>query len=179
MSPVASADVLLKYSTKVGAAGNANAGTAAGSLGKYISTTQVPDNSLHNLFDQISGTENAALTSDYRCIFIHNAHATLAWQNVFVYLLSETTGGAAIAIGADTVAASAIGAVAPQALEVANETTAPAGVIFSSPTTFETGVSLGTIPAGQCKALWIKRTALGGAAVSGDSVSLRFQGNSL
>lgn len=179
MSPVASSDVLLKYSTKVGAAGNANAGTAAGSLGKYISTTQIPDNSLHNLFDQVTGTENAALTSDYRCIFIHNAHATIAWQAVYVYLLSEVAGGADIAIGADPTAASAIGAAPAQALEIANETTPPVGVIFSSPTTFEQGVSLGTIAAGQCKALWIRRTAKGGAAVSSDGVSLRFQGNSL
>lgn len=177
--PVASSDVLLKLSTKVGAAGNANAGTPAGSLGKYISTTQITDNSLHNLFDQISGTENAAGTIDYRCIFIHNAHATLAWQAVFVYLLSEVAGGASIAIGADPTAASVIASAAAQALEIANETTAPAGVIFSSPADFASGVSLGTIPAGQCKALWLRRTALAGAAVSNDGVSLRFQGNSL
>lgn len=177
--PVASSDVLLKLSTKVGAAGNANAGTPAGSLGKYVSTTQITDNSLHNLFDQITGTENAALTVDYRCIFVHNAHATLAWQSVFVYLLSEVAGGADIAIGADTVAASALAAASPQALEIANETTPPVGVIFSSPTDFNSAVSLGTINAGQVKALWIRRTAKGGSAVSNDGVSLRFQGNSL
>ena len=37
--PIASSDVLYKYSTTAGSAGNSNTGTASGSLGKYISTT--------------------------------------------------------------------------------------------------------------------------------------------
>jgi hypothetical protein len=60
---------------------------------------------------------------------------------------------------------------------VANETTAPSGVSFSSPTTAGTGVALGTIPVAQCKAVWIRRTAANTAALSGDGVTLSVTGD--
>lgn len=177
--PITSTDLLLKYSVTTGTAGNQGAGTAAGSLGKYISTTQPTDNTLNNLFDNISGDENAAGAIDYRCLFIHNAHASLTWQSPVVWLLSEVAGGANISIGVDPTAASAIGSASAQAVQIANETTAPAGVAFSSPVTQGTALALGDIPPGQCKAIWIRRTATNSPALSNDGVTLRFQGNSL
>lgn len=83
---ISDSDILFKLSIKTGSAGNSGAQSDVNaSLGKYISTTQVTDNSLNNLFDNISGTENAASTVDYRCIFIHNAHATLTMLSPVVY----------------------------------------------------------------------------------------------
>lgn len=177
--PIVSADIKLKFSTTAGAAGNTNAGTPAGSLGKYISTTEITDNSLHNLFDVIAGDENAAGNIEYRAIFVHNAHATLTLQNTKAYLAAETAGGATIAIGVDPTAASAIGAAPAQAVQVANEDTAPAGVVFSAPTTIGTAVVLGDIPPGQTKALWVRRTATNSTALANDGVTLRIQGESL
>src|SRR5260221_3967290 len=139
-------DILLKLATTAGAAGNSNTSTPNESLGKYISTTQLVDNTINNLYDNISGDENAALTVDYRCLFIHNAHATLSYTTIVAYLLSEVAGGASIAIGVDTTAASVIGSASAQALTIANETTAPAGVTFSSPVTLGTGIAIGDIP---------------------------------
>ena len=177
--PIVNTDLLVKFSVLTGTAGNQGAGTAAGSLGKYISTTQITDNTLNNLFDNVSGDENAASVVDYRCIFIHNAHASLTWQTPLVWLLSEVAGGANIQIGVDPTAASAIGSAGAQAVQVANETTAPAGVSFSAPITQGAALALGDIPPGQCKALWIKRSAANSVALSNDGVTLRFQGNSL
>jgi len=177
--PIQNTDILLKLSTTAGTAGNQNAGTPAGSLGKYISTTQITDASLNNLFDNISGDENAAATVDYRCIFVHNNHGSLTWQTVVVYLLSEVAGGANIAIGVDPAAASAIGSASAQAAQIANELAAPAGVVFSSPTTLGTGLSIGNLAPGQCRAIWVRRTATISTAVSNDGATLRFQGNSL
>ena len=176
---IQSSDVLLKLSTTAGAAGNTNTSTPNASLGKYISTTVITDATLNNLFDNISGAENAASTVDYRCIFIHNNHATLTWQSVVAYLLSEVAGGANIAIGVDPTAASAIGSAGAQAVTIANETTAPAGVTFSSPTTLGTGIAIGDILPGQCRAIWVRRTATVSAALNNDGVTLRMQGNSL
>lgn len=176
---IVNTDILLKLSTTAGAAGNSNTSTPNASLGKYISTTQLVDNTPLNLFDNISGAENAAATVDYRCLFIHNNHATLSWTTVVLWLLSEVAGGASIAIGVDPTAASAIGAAGAQALTIANETTAPAGVAFSSPVTFGTGLAVGDIAPGQCKAIWIRRTAAVSAALTNDGVTLRLQGNSL
>jgi len=125
--PVASGDILYKFSVKTGAAGNSTVGTAAGSLGKYISTTEITDNTLNNLFDDVSGDENAASDVEYRCIFVHNSHGTLALQSAVVWLSAETAGGASAAIAIDGVAASPIGQAGAQADEVADESTAPTG----------------------------------------------------
>lgn len=171
------ADLLIKLSVKTGAAGNSTAGTPAGSLGKYISTTQLSATALGNLFDNVSGAENAASEAEYRCAFLHNNHASLTLENAVVWLTGEVAGGAVTAIGVDPTAISAIGASAAQALEVANEDTAPTGVTFSAPGTQATGLALGNIPAGSCKAFWVRRTAGNTAAVSGDGATLNVGGD--
>lgn len=172
-------DLLLKLATTAGAAGNSNAqGDPNASLGKFISTTQVSGTALHNLFDAVSGAENAASDVEYRCVFIHNSHATLTLQNAVVYVSGgDPAGGAIIAIGVDTTAISAIGSGSDQALTVANESTAPAGVTFSLPTTAGGGLALGNIGPGQCKAIWIRRTANNTAAVSGETMTLAISGD--
>ena len=177
MAAITGSEILLKYSVTTGSAGNSTAGTAAGSLGKYISTTQWTGGSVNDLFDDISGAENAASTVDYRCIFVHNSNTANALQNAVVFLQSEVSGGANIAVGVDTTASSALGSASAQALTVANETTAPAGVTFSSPTTAGAGVSLGSIPSGQVRAFWVRRTATNSAALSADGVTLNVTGD--
>lgn len=177
MSAIVPSDILFKYSTTAGSAGNSGTGSAAGSLGKYISTTGVPDATVNAVFDDVSGAENAASTVDYRCVFVHNSNASNPLENAVVYLSAEVAGGTNIAVGADTTAASAIGSASAQALQIANETTAPSGVSFSSPTTAGAGVALGTIPVGQCKAFWIRRTATNSSALSGDGVTLSVTGD--
>lgn len=176
MAAITSGEILYKYSVSA-AAGNTTAGTAAGSLGDQISTTQIPDATLNALFDDVSGAENAASDVEYRCVFVHNSNASNALQNAAIWLSAEVAGGASVAIGVDTTAASAIGSGAAQALTVADESTAPSGVSFSSPTTFGTGLSLGTIPAGQCKAVWFRRTATNSAALNNDGVTWSVQGD--
>lgn len=180
MSAIVSTDVLFKYSVKTGAAGNSTASSAAASLGTYISTTQWTGGSANDLFDDISGAENAASTVDYRCIFIHNNNASNTYQNVVVYLSAEVAGGASIAVAADTTAASAIGSASAQALTATTETAPGAGITgltYSSPTTAGTGVALGNIPVGQCKAFWVRRTAANTAALSADGVTIACSGD--
>lgn len=177
MSAITSGEVLFKYSTTAGSAGNSNTSTASGCLGKYISTTAWAGGSANDLFDDISGAENAASTVDYRGIFIHNSNASNNYQNPAAYISSEVAGGASIAIGVDTTAASAIGSASAQAVTIANETTAPAGASFSSPTTFGTGVALSTINVGYCRCLWVRRTAANTSALSNDGVTLAVQGD--
>jgi hypothetical protein len=177
VAAIVAGDILLKYSV-VAAAGNTTGSSAAASLGDQISTTAWAGGSLNDLFDDISGAENAASTVDYRCIFVHNNNGANALQNAVVYLSAEVAGGASIAVAADSTAASALGAATAQALTIANETTAPAGPLtFSSPTTAGAGVSLGTIPAGSVKAFWIRRTAANSAALSADGVTIAITGD--
>lgn len=176
--PIASTDILFKFSTTAGAAGNTTAGGGAGtSLGKYVSTTQIVDATLDNLFPDITGDENAASNVDYQAIFVHNAHATLTLQNAVAWLSAEVAGGATTAVGVDTTAASAVGSATAQALTIANKNTAPAAVAFSAPTTKAAGVALGSIGPGQVKAIWVRRTAANTAALNNDGVTIRVEGD--
>lgn len=175
--PIASSDILFKLSTKSGAAGDSTAAVIADSLGKYVSTTAVSTTAQNNLFENVTGDENAASTIFYKCVFVHNNHASLTLQNVVLWLASETAGGASMALGADTTAASAKGSAAAQALSVANRTTAPAGVTFSAPTTKGAGISLGSIGPGQVKAFWVRVTTANSAAQNADGGTWRVEGD--
>jgi hypothetical protein len=177
--PIASSDILYKWSTTAGAAGNSTAAGAAGtSLGKYIATTQIVDATLNNLFPDITGDENAASNVDYQCIFVHNNHATLTLQNAVAWLSAEVAGGATVALATDNIAASAVGSASAQAAQIANKNTAPTGVsAFSAPTTKATGLSLGSIGPGQVKAIWVRRTATNSAAQNNDGATLRVEGD--
>jgi len=176
--PIAATDILLKFSV-VAAAGNTTAGTAAGSLGDQISTTQITDATLGNLFDDITGDENAASEAEYRGIFVHNNHATLTYLSPVVWISAEVAGGAVAALSVDTTAASVIASASPQMKQIADENTAPATQTFSAPTTKATGLALGDIPPGQCKGIWIRRTAANTAAVSNDGATIRVEGDTL
>jgi hypothetical protein len=177
MSAITSAEILLKRSV-VAAAGNTTAQPDPNaSLGDQVSTTQWAGGSVNDLFDDVSGAENANSDVEYRCIFVHNTNGANVLENAVVWLQNEVAGGATIAIGADPTAASAAGAGAAQAVTVADENTAPAGVAFSSPTTAGSGVSLGNIGVGQVKAFWIRRTAANTVALSGDGVTIAVTGD--
>lgn len=173
---IIASDILFKFSVAA-AAGDTTVGTAAGSLGDQISTTAITDATLHNLFDVVTGDENAASDVEYRCFFVHNNHATLTWENVVVWLSSETAGGASAAISVDTTGVTAKGSASAQAKTVADESTAPTSQTFSAPTTKGTGLSIGNIPAGSVAAIWIRRSAANTAALDLDGVVVRVEGD--
>jgi hypothetical protein len=177
MAAITTAEILFKYSVAA-AAGNTTAGTAATSLGDQISTTAWAGGVANDLFDDISGAENAASTVDYRCIFVHNSNGANALTNAVVYMSAETAGGASIALAVDTTAASTIASASAQALTATNETTGPqTSLSYSSPTTLGTGLSLGTINAGSCRAFWVRRSASNSSALSGDGVTIAVAGD--
>lgn len=177
--PIVASDILTKLSTTSGSAGNSTAGTPNTSLGKYVSTTAWTGGT-NSLFDDVTGDENAASVVDYRCIFVHNTHATLTLLGAVAWVSAEVTGGASVAIAVDGTAASAVGSASAQAATVANETTAPSGTGgFSTPTTKAAGLALGDIGPGQVKAIWVRRSAANTAALSGDGFTLSVAGDTL
>lgn len=173
---ITATDILYKFSVSA-AAGDTTVGTAAGSLGDQISTTEITDATLHNLFDVITGDENAASEAEYRCIFVHNNHGTLTWENVVVWLSAEVGGGAVAAISVDTTGVTAKGSGSAQAKTVADENTAPSSQSFTAPTTKATGLAIGNIPAGSVAGVWVRRTAANTAAVNNDGVTIRCEGD--
>ena len=165
--PITSTD--LKFHLSGGAA-NSDPNAA---LGGAISTTQIVDATVANLFDNVSSAESAAGDTEYRCFYVKNTHATLTLQAAKVYIQTNTP-------SADTSAEIGVGTSAVNGTEqtVANESTAPSGVTFSSAAGSGNALSIGNIPAGQHKAIWLKRIVnAAAAAYNSDSVIIRVEGD--
>jgi hypothetical protein len=179
MAAIVAADINFRGSTTAGAAGNSTAyGGADTGLGKYATNNNLADATLNAMFSDATGAENAASTIHYQCMFVYNANAANAFQTVAAWLSAEVAGGATVALAADSTAASAVGSASAQALQIANRTTAPAGPLtFTSPTTFGTGVALGTIPTTNVKGLWVRRTLANTAALNADGMTISVQGD--
>jgi hypothetical protein len=174
---ITATDIVFRLTTKTGSAGDTTAGTPAGSLGGFTSTTAMSSTAQNNLFDDVSGAENAASTVDYRAFDVLNNHATLTLSNAVVYLSAEVAGGTTIAIAVDNVGPVAKGAAA-QGASIATETTAPTSVgAFSSPTTSSAGLPLGSLAPGQIRRVWVRRTAANTAAVDADGVTFAVTGD--
>ncbi len=174
MTAITAADVKLYLSTTAGSAGNANSGTVGNSLGKYVSTSQVSSTALNNLFPDLTGAQNAASQVDYQCFFILNDTASgNSMLNTVVWINSQVSGGATLAIGLDTTAASLKSASAAQALQIANATTAPSGVTFSAAASSGAGLSVGTIPPDFVRAIWVRRTAANSAPLNNDGATIQ------
>jgi len=161
--PIVASDIKIRLS-----GGAANADVNA-SLGGVKSSTEVVDNTLHNLFDQVTGSESAAGDTEYRCIYIHNGHGSLTMQNVRVYIQTNST-------SADDTWEIGLGTAALNATEqtVVDENTSPTGVTFSgSAISYATGLAPPDIPFGQHKAIWYKRIVnAGAAAINNNSVTI-------
>lgn len=180
MSAITAAELLVRYTTKLGSAGDTTASSAGASLGTYVSTTAWNGGTLHDIFDAVSGGENAASQVDYRAVALINSNATNDLTNAVVYLSAEVSGGASIALAADSTAASARGGASAQALTATTDTSPGSPVTsltYSSPTTAAGGVSLGTIPVGFVKIIWLRRTASNSAALSADGATVAFAGD--
>jgi len=134
-----------------GGAGNSDPNA---SLGGTTSNTQV-STALHQLFDVVTPEEATAGDVEYRAIDVVNTNPTDTLESAFLYISSETTStGSTIAIGYDATGTQSI----------ADESTAPVAITFSTPTSKATGVALGNIAAnGGKKRIWIRRTITAGA----------------
>lgn len=177
--PIASTDILYKFSETTGP-GNTNPGAAGTSLGGFISTSQVPDATLDNLFPDVTGDENAADNVDYQCVFVHNNHATLTLQRAVAWVPAEVAGGSNCAIALDGLGVTALGSSSAQAATIADKNTAPTGTgAFGTPTTKAAGLSIGDIPPGSVAAIWVRRTATNSAAMNNDGATLRVEGDTI
>ena len=132
--------------------GGASNSDVNASLGGAVSSTEITDNSLHNLFDKVTGAESTAGDTEYRCIAIKNTRGSLTLQSAIVYISSETSHS-----GANIQIALAGEGLNTQPETVANENTAPSGETFSESASEGAALSLGNIPNGQYYAIWLKR----------------------
>jgi hypothetical protein len=98
---------------------------------------------------------------EYRCIYLHNASGADTMIAARAWVISNTPlAGTTLDIGVGT------SAVNGTEQTIANEATAPVGVTFSAPAAAASGLALGDIPAGQHRALWLRRTVTAGSGSS-------------
>jgi hypothetical protein len=143
------------------------------SLGGAITATEVTDNTTHNIWDVVSSAESSAGDTEYRCIYVKNTHGSLTLQSAKVWIQTQTP-------SADTSVEIGLGTSAVNGTEqtVANENTAPSGVTFSTAANEGAALSIGNLPNGQHKAIWIKRIVGSAAtAANDDSYVLSYAGD--
>ncbi len=157
--PIAASDIKFRLS------GGASNSDQNASLGGVKSSNEVSA----ALFDVVGSAEAVAGDVEYRCFYVHNAHATLTMLNAVLWILTNTPSpGTTVDVGLGT------SAINGTEQTVANEGTAPSGVTFAAAANEGAAIALGDIPAGQHRAVWIRRTVTAGAAAyTADGAALR------
>lgn len=157
--PITSAQLELRMS------GGVSNTAAASSLGGTKSNTGFTT-SAFNLFDTVSGPESTSGDTEYRCVYVHNANASLTAQNTVIWFTANTAGNW-LAVGAGS------SAINGTEQAVASENTAPTSVTFTQPANAGAAIALGSIPPGQHKAVWFRRVVPAGAAASSFTFAVR------
>ena len=132
--------------------GGAANSTPNSSLGGEISSTEIVDDTLANLFANAGAAEALAGSTKYRAFFIKNTHATITAVGAVVYIDSNTpsaTTAVTIAIADEAVGTSTIETIA-------NENTAPSGPSFVTANGVGNAITIGDIAPGEMKGIWVK-----------------------
>ena len=156
--PIASTDIKLFQSTS--------------GLGGAITATEIVGGVANNIFDDVLSAEASSGDTEYRGFYVKNNHGTLTLQNAVIWIDVLTSSASTefdIALAAE--------AINVTMATIANESTAPATVTFSRPTSKATGLSIGNLAALATKGVWIRRTVSAAAAAASDSGSLRVDGD--
>jgi len=164
--PIVSGDIK-KYLS--GGAANADKSL---SLGGAISSVEIVDDTLNNLFASANSTEADAGSTKYRAFFVKNTHATLTYTDSVVYISSNTpsgTTGVAIALADEAIGTSPIESIA-------NENTAPSGPTFSTADGLGNALSIGDLAPGETKGIWVRWIIDADTAAVLDEMTIAFRG---
>lgn len=152
--------------------------TADDSIGGKMSSVEIANAVLQNLFDNVSSAERATGTVEYRCFYFVNTHITESLDNAVVWIEAQTpSSDTSISIGLDP-AGVGDGDTTGEATTIADETDPPSGVSFSEPATSGAGLSVGDLDPGDAIAVWVRRTVdSSAAAVSNDPFIISITGD--
>jgi hypothetical protein len=155
--------------------GGTNNSDPDASIGGGISSTTISTGVDNNLFDDVTGDEANNGSVEYRCFYVMNAHGSITWRSVKMWIQTLTTStDDELDIG-----------VAPEgangtAETIGDETSAPTNVTFYRPTnkTHSDTLSLGDLSPGDYYPIWIRRTVDASAsAKNGNSGTIRAEGD--
>jgi hypothetical protein len=143
-------------------------------LGGQITGTEVLSFATHDLFDLVDGVGSLEGETNYRCIYVKNTNSTLEFLNAAIHLLTGTTLSTTdLHIGLGT---SIVGGVEQS---IVLETDNPIGVTFTNVVGESGKLTIGNVPKGSHKAIWLKRVvSANSSGFTGDQVTLRVKGES-
>lgn len=179
MPTIVESDLKLWLSVNDGPGNSAPQANPNLSLGGYVASTPFLPGQVHSLFDAVTAEQNVAEQVDYRVFFVHNAHATLTWKSVKVWIAEEVAGGCDVAIALDGTGPSVLDSSDPQAEVLTDEFTPPSGESFSSPTSEGEALAVGDLAPGEVQAVWVRRTATNSLSKFGDGATLRIEGTTV
>jgi predicted outer membrane repeat protein len=147
-----------------GGAGNSN---VAASLGGAISSTEIVDNTINNLFALAAAAESEAGSIKYRGFFVKNTHGTLTAKAAKIYISSNTpSADTTVTIGLDLSSGSPMD-------DIANEDTAPSPTVtFSTADGVGNALTIGDLAPGASQGIWVKWTITAGAAAVNDAMTI-------
>lgn len=148
--PIESKDIEYRLS---GGASNTSAAAALGGAMSTVEGGKITSAAANNIFDDVTGDESKAGDTEYRAIFVKNAHATLTLKGAKVWIKQD-----ADSEDDKTEIALADESHSESIETIANESTAPSGPTFSAPASKEAGLELGDLEPGEYVGIWIKRT---------------------
>ncbi len=168
---IAASDIKLRIS-----GANASATDPNGSYGGAMSTVSggiIVTNVLNNDMDDITSAEASSGITIYHNYYYKNEHGSLTYISPKFYIDTQTNSG-------DTSVAMALVAEAKNVAttRLANETTAPSGITFSTPANYAGGIAIGSLDSGDYRGIWVKYIVGSSASAVLDSYTLGIQGDS-
>lgn len=127
-----------------------------------VTATVTVSQVMENLFHNINKTQSIEGHIDYRCFYLRSDETVETFYNSKIYIKTQPPGADSIEIGIDP---NGVNDGSTPAATIANETTAPAGVTFSTPTS-GSPIVVGDLSPGDEVAIWVKRTVPIGTLVS-------------
>lgn len=145
---IADTDILCRLS---GGASNTDPNLSLG--GVMSTTTVIVDNTLHNLFDVVTGAESTSGNTEYRGFYVLNNHGSLTMQSSKIWIDSES-----VHTGVNMKIALALEGLNTTMDTADNEDTEPSPApTWSEAATEGAALSLGNIPFGQRYGIWLQR----------------------
>jgi hypothetical protein len=150
-----------------GGASNSNVNA---SLGGVISSVEVVDNTLNNLFAYAPASEALVGSTKYRAIYVKNTHATLTYIGAIVYVNSNTPSATT------NVQISVATEVGSPVQTIVNENTAPTGQTFYDASGTGGALEIGDLAPGEKKAIWVKWVIDANTTAVNDTVTISYRG---
>ena len=168
---IAASDIKLRIS-----GANASATDPNGSYGGAMSTVSggiIVTNVLNNDMDDITSAEASSGITIYHNYYYKNEHGSLTYISPKFYIDTQTNSG-------DTSVEMALVAEAKNVAttRLANETTAPSGITFSTPANYAGGIAIGSLDSGDYRGIWVKYIVGSSASAVLDAYTLGIQGDS-